>query len=101
MNWESLLQSINPETARAFVAAARHLIDALLIEAERVEQAATPAPRDYPQAGLPRSTPGGGWITHSELRETARRLAEAVAAEKWVEGVAAAIKLLAVVGGGL
>lgn len=101
MNWQQVLRGIDAETARAFVTAARHLIDALLIEAERVDQAAAPDPRDYTTAALPRTGPGGGWISHAELRDTTRRLAEAVAAEKWIDGVTTVIQVLAVVGGGL
>ena len=99
MNLQSLLQAVDAETAQAFVAAARHVIDALLIEGERVAEAQTPTPRDYNGAELPSSTPAGGWISHAELRDTSRRLAEAVAAEKWTDGLICALKLLSAFGG--
>ena len=86
---------IDGETARAFVTAARHVIDALLFEAARVEETRTPEVRDYENVGLSRATPAGGWLSHEELRQTTQKMAEAVAAEKWADGVAFAIQLLA------
>lgn len=99
MDLRSVLTNIDAQTAQAFVAAARHVIDALLIEGERVRQTQTPEARDYNQAGLPRDAAAGGWLSHEELRDTARRMAEAVAAEKWTDGFVAALQLLAAVGG--
>ena len=101
MDLRSLARNIDANTARAFVTAARHVIDALLIEAERVRKTQTPRRRNYNRAGLPRDTAPGGWLSHEELRETARRLSEAVAAEKWTDGLVFALKTLSVVGGGL
>lgn len=98
MKLEQIAGRIDADTARAFVEAARHVIDAMLIEAERVQQTQTPGRRDYAAAGLDASTPGGGWISHAELRAAAQRVGEAVAAEKWSEGFVAAVKLLALVG---
>jgi hypothetical protein len=99
VDFETLVKHIDGETARAFVTAARHVIDALLIEGERVREAQTPAKRDYDGAELPRSTPAGGWLSHEELRVTAQRLAEAVAAEKWIDGLIFAVKLFSALGG--
>jgi hypothetical protein len=99
MNLLTLAQSIDAPTAQAFVTAARNVIDALLIEAERVRHTQTPLPRDYNAAELPRTTPPGGWIEHVELRETARRLAEAMAAEKWTDGLVCALQTVFVLGG--
>jgi len=99
MDWATLLRQIDAGTARAFVAAARHVIDALLIEAERVQQTQTPAARDYNAAELSREAPAGGWLSHAELREAARRMSEALATEKWVDGFVAAVKLMAALGG--
>jgi len=93
------VESIDAETARAFVAAARHVIDAMLVEGERLREMQTPAACDYERAGLRRDTPAGGWVSHDELRETARRLGEAVAAEKWTEGLVEAVRMLSAVGG--
>ncbi len=99
MDLQTILQGINPATAQAFVHAARQVIDALLIEGERIRQTQTPAPRDYETAGLPRDTPGGGWLGQEELRDAAQRTAEAVALEKWADGVLFAIKALVAIGG--
>lgn len=99
MDLKTLLTHIDADTARAFVTATRHMIDALLIEGERVHQAQTPDARDYNTADLPRTTPAGGWLTHSELRDTARRLSEAIASEKWTDGVLFAFQALRTVGG--
>jgi len=94
MDLRSLLQQIDAETARAFIGAARHVLDALLLETARAAEESTPAERDYESAALPRGTPPGGWLSHAELRRTTRAIAEAVAAEKWVEGMACTIQLL-------
>lgn len=99
MDLLTLARTIDAPTARAFVSAARHLFDALLIEAERVKPARTPAARDYDGPALARTTPAGGWLTHDELRDTARRLAEAVAAERWTDGLLAALTFIAGLGG--
>jgi hypothetical protein len=99
MDWQTLLKSIDADTARAFVTAARRMIDALLVEAERVHATQTPADRDYNAGELSRATPPGGWLPHEELREAARRMGEAIAAEKWTEGLLTALKLLFVLGG--
>lgn len=99
MDLRTLARNIDANTARAFVTAARHVIDALLIEAERVRKTQTPGEQDYNQARLPRKAAPGGWLSHQELRETARRLSEAVAAERWTDGLLFALKALNVVGG--
>lgn len=99
MNIETLLKGIDAGTARSFVRAARHVVDALLIEAERIGETQTPAARDYDNAELPRSAPAGGWLSAEELRGTAQRLAEAVAAEKWTDGLICAFRLFNVMGG--
>jgi len=93
-----LANAIDAQTAQAFVTAARHVIDALLIEAARVDQTCTPEPRDYESATLSRAAPPGGWLSHAEMRETAQRLGEAIAAEKWTDGVVLALRLLAQLG---
>jgi predicted phage gp36 major capsid-like protein len=92
-----IAEQLDLTTVRAFVGAARHVIDALLIEGERVRQAQAPAARDYASAELDRGAPGGGWISHEELRATAQRMSEAIAAERWVEGFVAAVRLLSMV----
>lgn len=99
MDLLNLAKSIDIETARAFVTAARHVVDAMLIEGERVRQTQTPGARDYNAATLPRTAPAGGWISHEELRETARRMFEAIAAEKWTDGFIAALQILSAMGG--
>lgn len=99
MDLLSVIRRIDTETARAFVQAARHVVDAMLLEAERMEQTGTPTARDYNTAALPRDAPAGGWLSHAELRQTARELSEAIAAEKWVDGVVLAIRLFGRWGG--
>lgn len=99
MNWKSLLERIDPATALAFVAAARNVIDALLIENERSAQAQSPEPRDYRTAGLDRSAPAAGWISDQELRRATQQMSEALAAERWTEGALFAIRALVLIGG--
>ena len=100
MDWQSFVKGINAEAAQAFVTAARHVIDALLIEAERQRQVQTPPSRDYnATAGLPRTDPPGGWLAHEDLRQTVRDMAEAIAAEKWTDGVVATLKVIVLLGG--
>ena len=101
MNIEDAVKRIDVDAARAFVHAARNVIDALLLEVEEVRSVQTPAARDYNQAQLPRDTAPGGWLSHEEVRNTAQRLAEAMAAEKWCDGVLFTLQLLQVLGGGL
>jgi hypothetical protein len=98
MDLTKLARAVDAETARAFVTAARHVIDALLIESARAEQTRTPAERDYESATLSRTAPAGGWLAHGELRQTAQRLAEAIAAEKWTDGMMFALRVLAQLG---
>lgn len=99
MNLEAVLKQLDANAARAFVTAARHVIDALLIEGQRVAQAQPPTPRDYTTAKLSSPSPAGGWLSDEELRGAAQRMAEAMAAEKWVEGALFAIRLLSALGG--
>lgn len=99
MELGTILKHVDAGTARAFVTAARHVIDALMIEAARVRQARTPGVTDYASAGLSREAPGGGWIADEELRGVTQRMSEAIAAEKWVEGVAFAVQAIALLGG--
>ena len=99
MDLLNLAKNIDAETARAFVTAARHVIDAMLIEGQRVQQTQTPGVQDYNAARLPRTAPAGGWISHEEVRETARRMSEAIAAEKWTDGFIAALQILSAMGG--
>ena len=98
MNWKAILDQIDAGTARSFVSATRNVIDAMLIEAARVEQTSAPQVRDYDSAELSRETPGGGWISHEELRATTQRMAEAIAAEKWTDGMMTAMRLLTSLG---
>lgn len=96
MDLAGIVNQIDAGTARSFVSAARHFIDALLIEGQRVQSTATPQPRDYNAgAGLSRETPAGGWIGDEELRGTMQRMAESLAAEKWTEGAVFAVRALA------
>jgi predicted phage gp36 major capsid-like protein len=97
MQWADLVSRLDAKAAQTFVTAARHIIDAMLIEGERIQAVQTPPARDYAGAALDRSTPAGGWLTRPELRETARKLSEAVAAEKWTEGFLLAMQILMMV----
>ncbi len=94
MDLRRLLRNLDGASARAFVRAATEVIDAMLLEQVASEPEATPGGRDYEMAGLSRSTPTGGWISHEELRATTQKMSEAIASEKWTEGVMLAIRLL-------
>ncbi len=59
----------------------------------------TANPRDYEQAALPRSAPAYSWLSHEELRSTTQKMAEAIATEKWADGVTFAIGLLTRIAG--
>jgi len=91
-------QALDAGTAQSFVRAARHVLDALAVEGARARDVQTPAPRDYRSAGISRAAPAGGWIGNEELRDAARRIGEAIAAEKWVDGVVFALRALQIVG---
>lgn len=99
MKLQTLLAQVDARTAQTFVSAARHVIDAMLIEAARVEQTSTPGETDYENAKLSRDAAPGGWLSHETLRDTSQRLAEAIAGEKWTEGMLTAIRLLSGMGG--
>ena len=94
MDLKTLLMNIDGETAKAFVSAASNVIDAMLFETARVGEMLTPTGRDYETAELSRGVPVGGWLSHEELRRTVQQMSEAVAAEKWAEGVEFAVRLL-------
>ena len=98
MDLKTLLRHVDARTARAFITAARHVIDAMLIEAQRIRQTQTPGARDYDAAEISRESAPGGWLSHEELRGTAQKMAEAVAAEKWTDGLVFAIRLFTTLG---
>lgn len=96
MELANAVRQIDAGTARAFVSAARHFIDALLIEGQRVQSTATPVGHDYETGQrLSRETPAGVWISNEELRGAMQRMAESLAAEKWVEGALFAVRAVA------
>lgn len=95
MNLATILEQVDARTARAFVEAARTFIDALLIESARIEQTRTPGEVDYRHESLSREAAPGGWISHAEIAETTRKMSEAIAAEKWVDGVVFAARVMA------
>jgi hypothetical protein len=99
MNLTALLSSVRPETARAFVTATWSVIQAVRAELDESAQRRTPAGRDYRERSLSRTAPAGGWLTDEELCKTAEALAEAIAAEKWTDGLITALKLLSALGG--
>ena len=91
MDWKAIVGQIDATTARAFVAATRNVIDAMMIEGQRIRQTAAPSQRDYAAAELDRSAPGGGWLADEELRAATQRMSEAIAAERWADGVLFAV----------
>lgn len=93
MDWNALAQRLDAETARRFAQAARHVIDVLLIETATAVRRQTPREIDYTQATLRRDTPPGGWLTHAELRREAQLMQEALAAERWLDGALAALRI--------
>lgn len=95
MDLKQFAKSLDADTIRAFVGAARSVIEALLIEQQPATPTPPPGQRDYAAATLARSTPAGGWIGESELRAATQKMNEAIASEKWVEGFMVAVQLLA------
>lgn len=98
MDLVDVVKRLDGPTARAFVEPARNVVAALLIEAEQVQAQQTPPPHDYRSAELSRESPAGGWLAPSELRRMAQELAEAVAAERWVDGFVTAVRVLSGLG---
>ncbi len=101
MDFRRMLEQIDPVAARAFIRAARNVVDALLIEAARAAPASAPTERDYAAAQLDRSAPAGGWLSAEEVRGSVQRMNEALALEKWTDGLIAAFRALSVMGGAL
>ncbi|MBN2447089.1 MAG: hypothetical protein JXO22_10200 [Phycisphaerae bacterium] len=98
MDLMKVIEQLDEGTAKSFVEGARHVIDAMLIEAERVKQAQTPARRDYASAELSREAPGGGWLSDSELSALTQEMAEAIAGERWTDGARSVLQLLTSLG---
>lgn len=98
MDWIETIRRIDAPTARSFVRAARHLLNAMMIEGQQMRAVQTPGTRDYVTGTLSREAPAGGWLSHEELRNTTQRLNEAIAAEKWVEGVFVALRAVSMLG---
>jgi len=99
MNLTALLSSVRPETARAFVTAAWSILQALRVELEQSAERRTPPVRNYNERELSRTAPAGGWLTDEELCQTVDALAEAIAAEKWTDGLITTLKVLSALGG--
>ncbi len=99
MGWEQVVQRVDAASAQAFVRAARRVIDAMLIEAEEVRATQTPTRIDYRTAELSRAAPSGGWISTGELKRTSQLMSEAIATERWTDGVIAAVRLFRMMGG--
>lgn len=96
MDLARIAARVDERAARAFVNATWNVVQAMLVRAEEAQPAGTPQPRDYErEAAFSRETPAGGWIAPQELRAMTQRMAEAIAAEKWVEGVVFAIQAIA------
>lgn len=93
MNLIELANQLDVGTAKAFVQAARNVIDAMMIEARRVQQTQTPGTKSYATAELSRAAPPGGWISPTELAATQQRMLEAISAEKWADGFIAAMRV--------
>ena len=100
MDLRRLIQGVDGEAARRFVEATQHILDAMLLEAARAHPEPEPGVRDYREASLMHGSPEGGWLSHEELRATTQQIAEAIAAEKWTDGLLFAIRLLTRVSGG-
>lgn len=94
MNLEAIAKRIDADSARAFVHAARNLVNAVMVEVARQKDVSGPTPRDYRSAGLSSEPAPGGWISRGELDRACQQMSEAMAAEKWVEGVMAAVRAI-------
>jgi hypothetical protein len=99
MDWSKLMERMDPAVVTQFVRAGRHVIQAMLYESERMRATQTPGEVDYNEAALARAAPERGWLTHDELRTGAMKLDEAVAAERWLDGMRLTLGLLRGLGG--
>ena len=98
MSLQQILNSIDVNVAREFVKAAKKVIDAMLLETARATTEPPPGVKNYDTAGFSREAPAGGWISDGELRRTTQLMSEAIAAEKWTDGVLLAVRVLAGIG---
>ena len=99
MELKQLIGAIDARTAQSFVSATRRLLEVLLVEGQRVSAAQVPGKRDYNTTEIDRGGPASGWLSRDELRAASTEMAEAIAAEKWTEGVMVALRAVKFVGG--
>lgn len=98
---EDLLKDVNLVIVKRFLFAVESLVNALLLAEELPREARMPQEHDYTKATLPREAPPLGWLSHDQLRESARQMGEAISAEKWTDGFVAAIRLISLFTGAL
>jgi hypothetical protein len=99
MDWSKVLERLDPAAVTEFVRAGRLVVQAALYESERVRATHTPGAVDYNHGELSRSAPAGGWLSQDELRAEVTKLSEAIAAEKWTDGMLVMLRLLRGLGG--
>ena len=94
----AILPKLTPQVMQNFVHAARTFIDSVAVEAAAVAAKETPGATDYRTANHDRSPPTGGWIDFDEVRQKSKQMTEAIAAEKFADGVITTLQALALFG---
>ena len=95
---KGVAEKLDPATIQTFVHTARLVVEAVADEAQASASTQMPGQTDYATATLDHSTPAGGWLNVEQIRETSRKMTEAVAAEKWVDGFICAVQFMAMIG---
>lgn len=96
--WTTIAKGLSEQTLKGFVNAVNEIVKQ--IAGTPVGGVSTaPTPVDYAHAEITVGVPPGGWLSVEEFRDASRRMTEAIAAEKWVEGFITAVQIMIMIGG--
>jgi len=91
--------TLSLEQARQFVLTVQRWIEAGLLPPTKVGAGPVPGRVDYGTAKIGSVAPAGGWLSDAEVKSVAQGMTEAIAAEKWFDGVKFAVQLVILAGG--
>ncbi len=91
--------TLSLEQARQFVLTVQRWIELGLLPPTKVGAGPVPGRVDYGTAKIGSVAPAGGWLSDAEVKSAAQGMTEAIAAEKWFDGVKFAVQLVILAGG--